>query len=210
MQVIVDQRRGHPCRDQPLGQWRGRRAEAVQRSALCQRRGQDTFRLAFPVGISSAPFDNGFIRTQLPDASGLIGYLPATPEWLPPAFELSTVAVLRGSPIGLPSTAAGDNPPNRDVVSIVYRHRLDQITVTMRRVAKTTDHWQDPFRPGGDVNGRIQRLRMEGGRFLGARIELVTSPGVAPHLWGRTTDFVFTVAGDVDPSQLLRIANSLN
>ena len=85
-----------------------------------------------------------------------------------------------------------------------------KFTVTMRRVASPTDHWQDPFRPGGEVNGRIQRLRMDGGRFLGARIELVTSPGVAPHLWGRTTDFVFTVAGDIDPSQLLRIANSLN
>ena len=114
MQVIVDQRRGVPIEMSRSvnGAVVERKQFSVLRSASGVR--QDTFRLAFPLGVSPAPFDNGFIRTQLPDASGLIGYLPATPEWLPPAFELSTVAVLRGSPIGLPSTAAGDNPPNRE------------------------------------------------------------------------------------------------
>ena len=140
----------------------------------CKQGAPDTFRVAFPPGVRAARSDNGFQRTLLPDAALLIRYSPATPEWLPSGFELSNVAVLRGSPLGQPATAGGDNPVNRDVVSLAYRRGVDQLTVTMRRVTNTSDHWKDPFLVG---------LRSEGagsGPALGRR--------QVPPRHGRTED----------------------
>ncbi len=209
MQVIVDQRRGLPVEvDRSV---KGAVVERKQFSDVRQTSSvpQDTFRFAFPTGISAAQFDNGFQRTRLPAAGSLVGYAAVTPQWLPRGFELSTLAVLPGSPQGLSATAGGDNPPDRDVLSLAYRNGVDRLTLTLRRVSSPSDSWKDPFVGAPGTISRVQRVRLEGGRFLGATVEQVTAPGAAPHLWGRSADFVFTVAGDLDPSQLLQVANSL-
>jgi hypothetical protein len=86
---------------------------------------------------------------------------------------------------------------------------LGQLTVTMRRVAAGSGDWKDPFFAQGQPSGRVQHLRLDGGRFVGTMVEQVSVPGVASHVWGRTADFVFTVAGDLEPSELLRVASSL-
>lgn len=178
---------------------------------LVDRVTPDALRLVLAPTVIPPPFDNGFRRTGLSAAPGIVGYTPAVPGWLPTGFELATVAVLQGSPLGLPASAAGDNPPNRDVVSIAYRRGVDQLTVTMRRVDGLGDQWKDPFAgpASAGASGRVQRVRLEGGRFVGTVVEQVTAAGAAPHVWGRSADFVFTVAGDLEPSQVLRVANSL-
>ena len=61
----------------------------------------DTFQVAFPVGTSPARFDNRFERPRFPSVQALVGYVPVTPQWMPRGYELSTVAVLPGSPPGL-------------------------------------------------------------------------------------------------------------
>lgn len=209
MQVIVDQRRQLP--DEVSLSVKGTVVHRARFSylRLASTVRQDTFRLAFPGQINPPALDNGFRRTKLLDAARMVGYTPVVPGWLPADYELSTVAVVRGSPPGLPATAGGDNPPNRDVLSIAYRRGVDQLTVTLRRTADAAESWKDPFVTASAAGARVQRSRLDGGRFLGTTVEQVTAPGAAPHLWGRSADFVFTVAGDLEPSQLLKVANSL-
>ena len=134
----------------------------------------DTFGLSFPAGTGPARSDGGFQRVPLPGVPALVGYAPMTPEWLPAGYELSAVAVLRGSPPGLAGTAGGDNPPNRDVTSLTYRRGVEQLTVTLRRVGGPGEQWKDPFRSGGGPAGRVQRQRLDGGHFVGTPVEQVT------------------------------------
>jgi len=207
--LIVDRER-----QLPIEVSRSVKGKVVRRSRFTALRTSnsvppDTFRLTGPAPIGPPAFDNGFRESGLPSAASLVGYVPATPGWLPSGYELSTIAVLRGSPLGLPATAGGDNPPNQDVTSLVYRRMLEQLTVTLRRVAAGSDYWKDPFLAQSQPSGRIQRLRLDGGRFVGTMVEQVSAPGVASHVWGRTSNYVFTVAGDLEPSQLVRVASSL-
>ena len=210
IRIVVDQRRMLPVEVS-----RSVKGAVIQRKRFSDLRlassvGRGTFRIEFPAGVSSARFDNGFQRTQPPAVRQLVGYAPVTPGWLPSGYELATIAVLPGSPPGLQATAGGDNPPNRDVVSLAYRRGIEQLTVTVRRVADPNKRWKDPFLTGIGATGRVQRLRLDAGRFLGTSVEQVTEPGGPAHLWGRTPELVFTVAGDLNPSQLLRVANSLS
>jgi hypothetical protein len=169
----------------------------------------DTFQVPSPAPVNPIPFDHGFRRSSLAEAGLLAGYPAVTPGWLPEGYELSTVAVAAGTPAGLQASGGGDNPPNQDVISISYRRGLDQITVTSRRATGAGTSWKDPFSSATMAGTRVQNVRLDGGRFLGTIVEQVTTPGTVAHLWGRTPDLVFTVAGDVEPSQLLRTANGL-
>ncbi len=208
MRVVVDRRRRLP-----LEVSRSVKGTVIERKQFSDVRfastvSRGTFQLAFPKGTVPHPLANGFRRTKLPSVQAAVNYTPATPQWLPSGYELSTAAVLPGGPPGLPATAGGDNPPNRDVVSLAYRRGVGQITVTTRRAGTAAEQWKDPFGAGRRPVGQAQQVRLDRGRFLGTTVEQVGGP--SPHLWGRTSDLVFTVAGDLDPSELLRVANSLS
>lgn len=108
---------------------------------------------------------------------------------------------------GTLSTALGANPPSRGVVSLVYRHGFEQLTVTTR--VRTRGGWRDPFAsPWFDF--RPRRLALRDGALAGARAELVVDARTTPHLWALGKHLVVTVAGDARPAELVRMASSLH
>ena len=152
------------------------------------------------------------MRVELPQVAASTGYEPITPAWLPAGFQLAAVAIQPKDRPDLLSTAAGDNPTNVDVVSVLYRRGIEHITVSTRRSGGPGVAWVDPFRPTAALRaaaGTPRHTRLEGGRFLGTTVEEVTTGTAVPHLWGRNDDFVFTVAGDLTSSELLAVAESL-
>jgi hypothetical protein len=143
----------------------------------------------------------------LPEVGAAVGYDPVTPAWLPDGFELTNVAVLRGTRASAAS-AGVENPPDTDVISLAYRRGVQQVTVSTRRDGGPTVDWVDPF--GTNQTDQPEEVRLQAGRFHGTTVQEVAGDPVSPpHLWGRADGIVFTLAGDVSPAELRRMAESL-
>lgn len=203
-EVTVDRDTGVPVRDvvrrgAAVGyEWRidGLRVDGPDPPAtLRPRQGADVTR-----------WDNGFRYVALGGAAPLVGYAPYVPAWLPDGFRVSDVAVARRSrPTG---NEQSQNPPSRDVVSIALSRGLDRLVVTTRRVGTDRTTWSDPVAIG-DLSRRPRAVQLERGPLAGARVQLVLDPNAPLHLWGIADDLVFTVTGDVEPGELVRVAQSL-
>jgi hypothetical protein len=160
-----------------------------------------------PSGATVRTVDRGFRHMPLPQVGAAVGYDPVTPAWLPDGFELANVAVLRGTRASAAS-AGVENPPDTDVISLAYRRGVQQVTVSTRRDGGPTVDWVDPF--GTNQADQPEEVRLQAGRFHGTTVQEVAGDPVAPpHLWGRADGIVFTLAGDVSPAELRRMAESL-
>jgi hypothetical protein len=163
-----------------------------------------TFRLAFPAGSDVSQSDDGFRRVPLAALSAAVPYRPLVPTWLPAGYRLSEVAVAdRAAPTG----KEGGNPPSVDVVSLSYRRGLDQVIVTTR--LRHGGAWSDPLASPEGYTDAPEQLDLAGGALAGADVRVVVSPHTTPHLWALTDELVVTVGGDLDRSELTRVAASL-
>jgi len=164
----------------------------------------DTFRPAAARG--SQTISRGYQVVPLNAVSGVVGYTPPAPAYLPGGFTLASAAALAQDPAGASSTAGNRNPPDQGVVVLAYRHGGDTIVVTVRRFTSQAGRlWLDPFASSGDGSGSA--VTLTGGRFL--VVGATASDKPVAHIWGHDRDLVFTVAGDVSSAQLAKVASSL-
>lgn len=167
--------------------------------------GPGSFQLPAPAGGQT--INHGFQVVQLNQVAGLVGYQPLTPEYLPRAFTLASVAVLPHATAGDPSTAGGRNPPNEGVVALTYRHGADSVVVTTRKFTSQPGRlWLDPFAREGE--GANDAVALTAGHFLQVGAHAGSDP--VRHVWGHDRQLVFTVAGTVSTSDLERVASSLH
>jgi hypothetical protein len=160
------------------------------------------FRLAFPAGAEVMRSDDGFRRVALDDVEGVVGYAPLVPSTVPAGFRLAEVAVAQQA-----APAGAANPESRRVVSLSYRRGLDRFVVTTR-VREPGETWTDPFaEPGSAAAAGAVQLRA--GALAGAEAHVVVAVRAIPHLWALDGEIVVTVAGDLDRSQLVGVAESL-
>jgi hypothetical protein len=69
--------------------------------------------------------------------------------------------------------------------------------------------WSDPLAsPEGYVDSPA-RTTLTTGALAGAAAEVVVSARAAPHLWALADGLVVTVGGDLDRTELTRVADSL-
>jgi hypothetical protein len=181
----------------------------------------DAFRQAIPDGADASDTAHGFTGVDL-DAVPILGRGPAiTPNWLPDGFELTVVAIRPEPPAESEPTAEG-NPPDLDVVSLGYQRGLERITVTTRAATSGPEEWRDPFAgvgaeggvgpdggTGDATGGPIETQTVGAGRFNGARTSTSTDGVGRARLWGVGEDTVFTVSGDLSPSDAHQVARSL-
>jgi hypothetical protein len=205
--VTVDQATGIPVR-----------VVATLRSAFRQELRVDGLDLVTPVRADRLTFpadaevfrrDSGFRRVPLERVRETVGYAPLVPDWVPPGFVLSEVAVARRAQ----PTGRGErrNPPSKGVVSLSYRRGFDQLLVTTRlaRPSGADAAWKDPLATGEGFVDEPESVTVDGGALAGAEAELLIVPRATPHLWALTDRLVVTVSGDLDRSELLGVAGSL-
>jgi hypothetical protein len=165
----------------------------------------DTFGLAFPAGAEVTHSNDGFSHVRLAQVAGLVGYRPLVPAWVPDGYRLAQVAVARES---TPTGKEGGNPASTEVVSLSYRRGIDQFLVTTRLRGSGT--WSDPMSSAEGYVDRPDPVHVSSGALAGVDAQLVVSPHSTPHLWALTDSLVVTVGGDLDRSELARVAASLS
>jgi hypothetical protein len=185
----------------------------------------DALTLTFPESVQVTTFSYGFERLRSVDEiTPAIGYTIGTPSDLPPGFELAAVAVAPApgavaGGTGVATGAGGSNPPSEDVVSLSYRHGLELLVITARRMGGGGPAaWSDPFGAvdanAGSGSGETSRSRtvtLATGKFAGLETEVVDDGRSVAHLWGidESSGLVFTLSGDVSGDVLVDIAESL-
>jgi hypothetical protein len=122
-----------------------------------------------------------------------VGFEPLRPAYLPSGFTLDA------------STVRVDDK----VVSLRYRHGIEQVVVTTRpSPVGVGQAWSDPFpRPGGPI--RPTPVELTAGALLGSPIHVFAGATGGPQLWGSNGMLAVTVAGDVTTNELTLIGNSL-
>jgi hypothetical protein len=202
-EVTVDRATGVPVRDVIR---RGGRVAFEWRIDDLSVGGDPPATLAGRGGDDVTRWDNGFRRVASDDVEATVGYAPYLPSTLPAGFSLAEIAVAAHSrPTG---NEQHQNPPSRDVVSALARRGLDTVVVTTRRVGADPGAWSDPVAMG-DLSRAPRVVRLGRGPLAGARVELVVDPNAPLHLWGIANGLVFTVTGDVEPDELVQIAEGL-
>jgi outer membrane lipoprotein-sorting protein len=176
------------------------------------------FRLQPPPGTNFLHQDFGFRRTDLAGAAERAGYAPPVPGFIPRGFALDAVAVLVPEQTciadcdpGFDPTPTGvelSNPVAGPIIALSYRDGLRQFVVTARPTGPRPDLWQDPFVPD-TLAPNTEPIRLDRGRFAGARGQIVIDPLAEPHLWALDDQLVVTVGGSLTASELVAIANSL-
>jgi hypothetical protein len=205
-EITVERESGVPVRDvrrlhgSVLSEWR------IDDLHVDPRVSPDAFRLESEPTGPVTRYDMGFRRVTLADAARLAGYRPLVPTRLPLGFQLAEVAFAeRSRPTG---SEQRQNPESRKVVSLAYRHGLDEVVVTTRLRTGAAARWRDPVAVGLLARGP-QPFHAAAGPLAGNRAEIVIDPNVVPHVWGLTGRLVVTIAGDVDRAELSDLARSL-
>ena len=200
-EITVDRETGIPVRDRRLRDGRFAGEWLIEDLRVNAGR-REVFRLQPRKGQQQTRYDMGFDRMTLDRAESVVGYEPVVPDWVPEGFELSEAAVARNSrPTG---NEQRPNPPSRNVVSIRYVRGLDQIVVTTRLVGSDPSRWGDPV-----IGSSVRASEPEAVRFGRYRGWLVIDPNSVPHIWAIGGPLVVTIAGNVGPEELRRIAESL-
>ncbi|MCU1352137.1 MAG: hypothetical protein JWM05_1346, partial [Acidimicrobiales bacterium] len=209
LRIVVDRDQLLPI---SVTRYAGRRVVRMARFsglAAASSMPRSTFSLPLPTNRPVSRVDARFQRVSLAGVEKLLGYPAPTPGWLPRGYELRMVAVLPGAGGVLQSTSGGDNPTDRDVVSLGYRRGAEQITITARRDGGPSARWVDPFGTVTDA-AAVPKVRLGLGRFYRATAERSAGDvDSSAHVWGRVDGLVFTVSGDLDVTLLTRIAGSL-
>jgi hypothetical protein len=207
--VWVDQETGLPVRVIESKNGVVLRELRIERLAVDRRLPADTFTVRFPSDAEVMRSNEGFRRVGLSQVRARVGYAPLVPDWVPPGYELTEVAVAPGS--GNPTGAEAGNPLSTDAVSLSYRRGLDQLLVTtrLRHVPGYGDQWGDPLATGEGFVDHPERIRARRGALSGVELNLLIVPRAIPHVWALTDDLVVTVGGDLTRAELLRVTESL-
>ncbi len=204
LSITVDRASGMPVRVVERKDGRVLRELRIENLEVDPRLPAATFALDFPVGAEVMRSDDGFRRTELGRVEATVGYRPLVPSWIPGGYRLAEVAVAREA---APTGKEGGNPPSRMVVSLAYRRGIDQFLVTTR--VRGDGSWSDPMAgPEGYVDTPAQ-VTLTGGALTGTEADVVVSTQSSPHVWALGDDLVVTVDGDLDRTELVRVANSL-
>lgn len=204
--VTVDRETGVPVRNELL-----RNGKVISAWWIQELRVSSTPTTIEPLepqpGQDVQTYDAGFRRISPSEAEGLAGYAPLVPQHLPAGFELAAVGFAESSR----STGEedGGNPPSRDVLSFAYRRGFDEIVVTTRRTGSSPAAWRDPLQVSTVATSRPERVTFTGGALARETGYLVLEPDALPHIWTAGPKLVVTIAGTVDRSELLKLANSL-
>ena len=164
-----------------------------------------TFDLAFPAGAEVTRSNDGFRRTSLDQVAAEVGYRPLVPSWVPDGFRLSEVAIAREA---APTGKEGGNPPSQMVVSLSYQRGLDQFLVTTR--LRGDGSWSDPLASPEGFTDTATTIRLAAGALAETEARLIVSAHTEPHLWALTDSLVFTVGGDLNRTELMKLANSVS
>ena len=205
--ITVDRKTGIPVRSalfrngRPGAEWR------IEDLRVDGDRGDGGFVLEPKAGQERSRYDMGFRRVRLDEVRSRVGRAPLVPSWVPSGFERVEVGVAKRS------RATGDeqrrNPVSQDVVSIRYRRGLDELVVTSRLTGSDPSAWGDPVLGSSPMGRRPQVVTFAKGALQGKQGELVIDANSVPHVWAVAGPLVVTVAGNLDRSELVRVAESL-
>lgn len=207
--IWVDQETGFPVRVLQKHGERVLNELRIEKLAVNEPLGRETFTLRFPEGMEVMRSDDGFRRVELGEVAPAVGYEPLVPAWLPQGFELAEVAVAPGS--GVPTGAEAGNPPSTEVVSLAYRRGFERVLVTtrLRHVPGFPDIWGDPLATGEGVRDRPERVTLRRGALSGVEANVLIVPRNTPHTWALGDELVVTVSGNLSRGELLRVTESL-
>ncbi len=143
-----------------------------------------------------APTVLGFQPVQLGEVQGRIGMAPLTPDFLP------------GEPDGFEFTGAYVDEAAM-IASLRYADGPQQMIITVRpSPVPPGQTWPDPFdRSGQSVTP--EEVMLTSGAFRDVPALMVSQGTALPSLWGTDGERAFTVAGDLSPDDLQRVAASL-
>jgi len=203
LQVTVDRQTGLPVRVLAARDGHTLYETRIDKLTLNPPIPEHAFTLRFPPGKHVSYTDFGFHRVALNDAGRITGYAPVIPASIPRGYRLSGVMVAkRPSP-------TGTNPRVGNVISLSYRHGLDQFILTTRPVGANPAAWHDPLDTGEGNFKAPQRVTFSSGVLAGRQGYLVTDSFAMPHVWALTGTLVVTISGDLNRAQLMQAANSL-
>jgi hypothetical protein len=208
-EITVDQRTGIPVRVLETKAGGFLREIRIEKLAVDREVTRGTFILDFPPGAEVMRSDHGFRRLNgVGPVTGVVGYSPLVPAWVPEGYELAEVAAAPGS--GAPTGPEAGNPASTGVVSLSYRRGLDQLVVTtrLRHVPGFQDVWDDPFGGEGLVS-EPEQIVARRGALSGVELNLLIVARNIPHVWALTDELVVTVSGDLSRDELVRITESL-
>ena len=140
-----------------------------------------------------AATDQGFAQVRLTEIATRTQMQPVTPDYLPDGFTFTGAAV----------DEAGR------VSSIRYARGPQELIVTLRpSPVEAGAVWDDPF-DRGDDEATPSELEIDSGPFRGVTALQVSGGRALPSVWGADGEIAFTVAGDLNPDELARVARSL-
>jgi hypothetical protein len=165
-----------------------------------------------------------FLRVSFSDAAHRFSTRPLEPRVLPSAFHPFAAAVADRARFTWWSEDGSRNqhywPQGREVTQLSYRAGFLQFVVTTRSQPAADEPLPadllvtDPFvneseADGGENNGTVEAVKLQGGAWSGVTAYLVTPLLDPPHLWAWHDGVLITVGGDLTRSQVLSVANSL-
>ena len=150
---------------------------------------------------------------------------PAFPAWVPQGFRLSASSTYAAGDTSKPAGGEWQPEPDSASVSLAYRRGFDVVYVcpasrtpgagrSRREGRRTEGHFDDPlmqwYRPGWRyLESRTHDVRLTSGPFAGETAHIVVDPSVLPHLWVTNGGNTVTVSGDLSPTDMVRVAESL-
>lgn len=183
--------------------------EALEVTPLAER--PEVFDLGPNIEVGPPDYSGGFSPVDsLAEAESLVGYAVPLPEVVPPGYELAEVRVSPGR-TDVYTGPEASNPPNVDVVSILYRNGWRSFTISTRRVGDVdaTFGWLDPFGGEGQFYESTTFV-VRTGVLAGATAEITTAPETIPHGWVLGDELVFTVSGPLTEAELVAVVESLS
>lgn len=145
---------------------------------------------------SPPPVDRGFAPVQISEVQGRVDLAPLTPDFLPGG---SDAFVFTGAAV---NEASG-------IVSLRYAYGPQQLVITVRpSPVEPGETWDDPFDRGED-DVVPEEITLGSGPFRDVPAQMVAGGTALPSIWGADGEVAFTVAGDLSPDDLQRVARSL-
>jgi hypothetical protein len=142
------------------------------------------------------PVDRGFAPLAISEVQGRIDLAPLTPDYLPGGSDTFVF------------TGAAVNEASR-IVSLRYAYGPQQLVITVRpSPVEAGEVWDDPF-DRGEADVVPEEITLGSGPFRDVSSRMVAGGTALPSIWGADGEVAFTVAGDLSPDDLQRVARSL-
>jgi hypothetical protein len=173
---------------------------------------ENAFSVKLPPGVHVGLEDGGFHHMTLDEAASVPGVAALVPGYVPSGYELSQVAVAKGSKLMIGLEDGDATYRTRDVFALQYRRGFDTITVSTRRVGDAYSVGTDLCETIDQPWSRLARTEVSitSGAFAGSMSRiLAASTTSAPHLWAMKDGVLLTIAGAASADELLAVAESL-